>query len=277
MGSMWNLMAGYGGMVSIGQQAFVGTGAYSVIWLADKMGVAPLLTVPMSALVCAALAVPTSYLVFRLVAGYFAIGTWVVSEAIKLAVSQQPGIGGGSGISLAALSGWDRLVRDAAVYWAALAVMLVAIGGSYALLRSRLGLGLTAIRDDPTAASSLGVRVARSKRVVYVAACAGFGAAGAVSSLHTLRVQPDSAFGVQLTAFMIFIVVIGGIGTIEGPILGAIFFWVVQNQLSALGSWYLVILGAIAIVMTLFVPRGLWGLIGRGRWGLFGTGYRLDM
>jgi branched-chain amino acid transport system permease protein len=104
----------------------------------------------------------------------------------------------------------------------------------------------------------------------------GCGLAGAMIAANTLRVQPDSIFSVNYAVFMIFIVVIGGIGTIEGPILGAVVFFALQQYLSDLGAWYLVILGVLAIVITLFLPRGLWGLLsGNGRIRLFPVGYRL--
>src|SRR2546427_5509438 len=131
----------------------------------------------------------------------------------------------------------------------------------YLLLRSRLGLGLTAIRDSQGAAGSLGVEVNRSKRVVFLLAALGCGAAGALVLANSLRVQPDSAFGVQWTAYMVFCVIIGGLGTIEGPLVGAVVFFMLQDRLAAYGASYLILLGAVAVVMTVTVPRGIWGLV----------------
>ena len=166
--------------------------------------------------------------------------------------------------------------RIAYVYWLSLIAVVVAVGVTYLVMRSRLGLGFTAIRDDAVAAGSLGVRVTRSKRIVYVIAGMGCALAGAMIAANTLRVQPESIFSVEYSAFMIFIVVIGGIGTIEGPIVGAIVFFALQQWLSDFGVWYLVILGLLAIVITLLLPRGIWGLIsGNGRIRLFPVGYRL--
>jgi branched-chain amino acid transport system permease protein len=275
LGTMWNLMAGYGGMVSIGQQAFVGAGAYAVVWFTNNNGVNPFLGVPIAAAVCAVLALPTSYLVFRLAGGYFAIGTWVVAEVAKLFTTQVGSLGKGSGVSLHKMSNIDATLRNRLVYWMALGVLTVAIASTYVVMRSRLGLALRAVRDAPTAASTLGVKVQRSKRLVYVAAAGGFGAAGALTSLHTLRVEPDSAYSVQLTAYMIFIVVIGGMGSIEGPIVGAIIFWELQRELASMGEWYLIILGVVAVVVTLYVRNGVWGSISRGRLHAFPVGYLL--
>jgi len=130
--------------------------------------------------------------------------------------------------------------------------------------RSPLGIGLTAIRDEPTAAASLGVDVTRVKRIVFVVAAAGCGMAGAVLALSALRVQPGSVYSVQWTAFMIFMVVIGGIGTLEGPIVGAVVFFVLQETLADYGETYLIVLGVIAVAVVLLAPRGLWGLVGGG-------------
>jgi len=276
MGTMWNLLAGYAGMVSIGQQAFIGIGAYGIVYAADQLGVGPIAAIPVAMVIAGVVAYLVSFLAFRLSGGYFAIGTWVIAEVIKLMTTQIQILGAGSGISLTAFSGYKPAIRIATVYWMALAAMVLAIAVTYLLMRSRLGTGFTALRDDPTAAATLGVNVTRSKRIIWVAAAMGCGLAGALLAANTLRVQPDSVFSVQLTATMLFIVVIGGIGTIEGPILGAIVYFALEHFLVDLGAWYLVILGVVAIIMVLFLPQGLWGLIsGRGRISLFPTGYRL--
>lgn len=276
LGTMWNLLAGYGGMVSIGQQAYIGVGAYGLVYIADTLGIDPFLAVPFAVLIAGVMSIPISFLAFRLSGGYFAIGTWVIAEVIKLITTQIPALGAGSGISFTALNDLSPGRRIAYVYWFSLIAVIVAVAVTYLIMRSRLGLGFTAIRDDQTAAASLGVRVTRSKRFVFVVAAMGSALAGAMIAANTLRVQPESIYNVSYSAFMIFIVVIGGIGTIEGPIVGAIVFFSLQQWLSDLGVWYLVIIGAVAIVITLFLPRGIWGLIsGNGRIRLFPVGYRL--
>jgi branched-chain amino acid transport system permease protein len=274
VGTMWNLLAGYGGMVSIVQQAWIGLGGYGLIYLAQNLGVDPFLSIPLAALVCGLLAWPTSYLAFRLSGGYFAIGTWVIAEVVRLVVTQVGAVGAGSGASLTAFSGLDPLYRIAYVYWVALGITVLVVLGVYLLMRSRLGLALTAIRDEPTAAGSSGVEVTRAKRLVFVLAAVGCGLAGAMIVANTLRVQPGSIFSVDYSAMMIFIVVIGGLGTIEGPIIGALLFYLLQDNLADLGNWYLVIVGAVAIAVTLLAPKGLWGLT-RGRLVVFPTGYRV--
>ncbi len=276
LGTTWNLLAGYGGMVSIGQQAYIGIGAYGLVYLAQTAGIDPFIVVPVAVLIAGVLALPISFLAFRLVGGYFAIGTWVIAEVLRLITVQIPALGGGSGISLTVLNELSPGRRIAYVYWMSLIGVIVVVGVTYWIMRSRLGLGFTAIRDDATAAASLGVRVTSSKRFVYVVASMGAALAGCMIAANTLRVQPESIYSVNWSAYMIFIVVIGGIGSIEGPILGAVVFFALQQWLSDLGSWYLVILGVVAIFIALFFPRGLWGLIsGNGRIRLFPVGYTL--
>lgn len=278
IGMMWNLLAGYGGMVSIGQQAYIGLGAYGMIVLADLAGINPFLAVPLVALLCGLVAIPISYLTFRLVGGYFAVGTWVVAEVVRLVVSQQDRVGAGSGVSLAALTGIDRTLRIAWVYWYALAVTVLLVVAMVLFVRSRRGLALTAVRDDEIAAATSGVAVVASKRIVFVAAAIGTGAAGALLPLATLRVQPDSVFSVQWAAFMIFIVVIGGLGTIEGPIIGAIIFFALREALAEYGALYLIVLGLIGVAFVLFARSGVWGLVNRIRpIHLFPVGHTVDL
>jgi branched-chain amino acid transport system permease protein len=274
---MWNLLAGYGGMVSIGQQAYFGLGGYAMLVLANVAGVNPFLAVPLGALVAAAIAVPVSFVAFRLAGGYFAIGTWVIAEVFRLGVANVAAVGGGSGTSLTALRGIERVTRETATYGLALACTVGAIAGVYLLLRSQRGLALLAIRDNEVAAESQGIDVRGTKLAVYVAAALGCGLAGALYFLGNLRISPDAAFSVNWTAFAIFMVVIGGIGRIEGPIVGALLFWTLNKLLADYGTWYLLGLGCLAIVVTLFFKQGLWGWAQqRWGWSLFPIQRRLE-
>ncbi|MGA1837433.1 branched-chain amino acid ABC transporter permease [Herbiconiux sp. 11R-BC] len=274
LGSMWNLMAGYGGMESVGQQAYIGLGAYGLVVLADQLGINIFLAVPLAGIIAGVIAFLFSFLAFRLIGGYFAIGTWVIAEVVKLIITQFPSLGLGSGISLYAMSAFDRDLRIAVSYWIALAVTVLALLICVFLVRSGFGLGLTAVRDDPTAAATSGVDVSRAKRLVFVVSGVGTGMAGAIIAISTLRVQPDSLFSVQWSVLMIFMVVIGGVGTIEGPIIGALIFWGLREALAEYGSLYLILLGVLAIVFALFFRGGVWGLIQRRRRiSVFPTGY----
>ncbi len=273
LASMWNLLAGYAGLISVGQQAYIGAGAYVVLVLAQG-GLNPFLAIPVAVLGCAVLAVPVSLVVFRLRNEYFAIGTWVVAEVMLLIVVRFQFVGGGTGAGLPGLGGMDPAVRQALTYWATLAVVVASLLGIYLLLRSRVGLDLTAIRDDEVGARSVGVRIGRAKRIVYLVAAAGCGAAGAMLVISQLNVQPAAMFSVRWSAYMIFAAVIGGVGLIEGPILGAVVFFVLQQTLADQGAWYLIVLGGAAVVMATWVPQGLWGLVSaRFDLRLFPVGY----
>jgi branched-chain amino acid transport system permease protein len=198
---------------------------------------------------------------------------------VMLIIEQISSIGGGTGEPLPGLSGLQPAVLTAYTYWAALTVAVLAVGGVYFLLRSRVGLVLTAIRDDERAARSSGVRVGLARLLVFVAAAAGCGAAGGVLAIEQLQVVPGTAggvFSVQWTAEMAFAVIIGGIGTIEGPILGTIVYMVLQQKLQSYNAWYLIILGVVAVTIALFARRGLWGTLDeRFNIRLFPVGYHL--
>jgi branched-chain amino acid transport system permease protein len=265
LAQMWNLLAGYAGLISVGQQAFVGIGAYSLWVFSEKFGINPFVCVPIAGVVTAVIAVPTAGLAFRLRGGYFAVGTWVIAEVFRLLVTQISWLGGGSGVSILSAGRVQRSTREAVVFWLALFVAVGSIALVYFLLRSRRGLALTAIRDDETGARGLGVNVFLSKLWVYVIAAFGTGVIGAVIYLNLLRVMPEASFGLNWSALMIFAVVIGGLGTIEGPIVGAVIFFVLQQLLADYGTWYLVLIGAVAALVVVFARRGLWGTLAR-RW-----------
>jgi branched-chain amino acid transport system permease protein len=275
---MWNLLAGYGGMVSIGQQAYFGLGGYVMLMLGNFGGVNPFLAIPLAAVATALVAVPVSRVAFRLQGGYFAIGTWVIAEVFRLSFANASFVGGGSGTSLTALRGIDKATRESATFWTALACVVASVALVYLFLRSKQGLALLAIRDNEVAAESQGIAVQRMKLSVYVVAAFGAGLAGALYFVGNLRISPDAAFSVNWTAFAIFMVVIGGIGRIEGPIVGALIFWGLNKLFSDYGTWYLLGLGLLAIVVTIFFKQGLWGWA-QQRWGwtLFPTSRRLKL
>src|SRR5262245_51077463 len=273
----WNLLAGYAGLISVGQQTFVGLGGYLLFALTLLAGVNPLLAIPIAGVVAAVLALPTALIVFRLRGAYFAIGTWVMAEVYRQVFAQVKALGGGTGTSLSpsvtsSVPGieWIKAVldlrtpaaRDVASYWMALALMAGTLAFVYLILRSRRGLALGAIRDHEQAAAGLGVDVVRVKLGVYVATAAMTGMIGALIYLQKARISPDAAFSVlDWTAYVIFMTVIGGIGTMEGPVIGAIIFYLLQRYLADFGAWYLILLGTIGILVMLFAPKGLWGLV----------------
>jgi branched-chain amino acid transport system permease protein len=273
---MWNALAGYGGMVSVGQQAFIGAGAYGTIFL-NQWGISPYPAVVLASVGSAVLAALLSPLVLRLRGGQFAVGTWVVAEVLALLVTFDHDLGGGTGVSLRGLNVYGPDLRRAYTYWITLAFALLLLALVFALLRHRTGAALQAIRDDEDAAASVGVRVRPLKALLFVLAGFGCGAAGALTLANTLFIQPQSIFGVQWTAYMIFMVLVGGLGTFEGPIVGAVLFFTVQYAFADAGAVYLIGLGLVAVAFALFLPRGLWGLFaGRAQVRLLPVGYRLE-
>ncbi len=281
LATLWNLMAGYAGLVSVGQQAYVGFGGYMLFALTMLGGLNPLVAIAAAGALGALISIPVAVLIFRLRGAYFAIGTWVIAEVFRLSFAQISTLGGGSGSSLpvaivkSLASG--RAMREALSYWLALGAALLVVTAVYLFLRSRQGLALTAIRDNELAAGSLGIDIWRTKFIVYVVTSAFTAMIGALIFLQKLRISPDAAFNVNdWTAFVIFIVVIGGIGTIEGPIIGTLVFFALRETLADLGTTYLIVLGVVAIVVMLKAPKGVWGVI-RSRYDLqlFPLGYRV--
>jgi branched-chain amino acid transport system permease protein len=267
LAQMWNLMAGYGGLMSVGIQAFVGIGGYSVIVFAQHLGVNPFFSIAIAGLMAALAAAITSVLVFRIRGGYFAIGTWVLAEVLRIAFSNVSILGGGSGQSLTVMARIDRSTRETAIYLIAASTLILASIAINLLLRSRFGLGLTALRDSEAAAESQGVDVRWLKLQVYAISSFGAGLVGGIYYTSILRVSPAAAFDPNWVVAAIFIVVIGGIGTLEGPIVGAAIFFALRWALADYGTWYWLAMGAAAVLVIMFAPTGVWGFM-RARWDL---------
>ena len=277
LAQLWNLLAGSAGLISVGQQAFVGVGAYALFAFTVIAGLDAVLSIVLSGALAGLVSIPVALIVFRLRGAYFAIGTWVVAEVCRLVLAQVKQLGGGTGTSLppdiaSSIVGLDFVrsffavrgpaARDMMVYWLALLLALGTFALVYRLLRSRHGLALSALGDSEAAAESTGVDVFRTKFLIYVLTAVATGMVGALIFLQKARISPDAAFSlIDWTAYVIFIVVIGGIGSMEGPIIGVAIFYLLQYYLAALGSWYLMLLGALAIVLMLFAPSGIWGVI----------------
>ena len=203
----WNLLAGFSGMVSVGQQAFVGLGAYVLFAGGLLLGVNPIVAIFLAGLVAIICALPTAFFLFRLKGAYFAIGTWVAAEIYRLSFAQMGQLGGGTGTSLPVsvsidLVGLETIksmlgvttpaARDIELYWLALFLMIATIAGIYFFLKSRWGLALAAIRDQEVAARSIGVDIYKLKLSVYLFAAFGTGVVGALIYLHKTRIAPDS-------------------------------------------------------------------------------------
>ena len=260
LAAMWNALAGYGGLVSIGQQLFFGLGAYFTIRIAD-FGINPFLSMGLAAIVTTIIAYPVGRFMLKLKGGEFAIGMWVLAELVHLFVNLDTLIQGETGTSLISLNAYDIDVRRNVIYWLALVTMTGFLTGLFLLLRSKTGAAIQAIRDSEEAAASLGVDAIRTKRLLFVLAAGGIAAAGALWLASAVSFQPKTYFSVQWTAYMIFMVLVGGIGRFEGAVLGAIIFFLIETWFATAGVWYLIGLGAVALVFSLALPKGLWGYL----------------
>ncbi len=258
---MWNLLAGYGGLVSVGQQAFVGVAAYMMFVMAQLWGINPFVAVMLAMIAPAILAVPTYGLLHRLDGPYFAIGTWVIAEVMRLATSVFGYVNAGAGMSLRVMTGYSADERALGVSLISALMLLLTVGGSYALLRSRYGLALIAIRDNPVAAASQGVNVGRVRFLLWVAAAMGTGLAGATYFLAQLRITPPSAYDPNWANIAIFIVMVGGLGSLEGVLIGALIYFFADRWFGEYGTTYMVVLGLLTLFMALFARGGIWGLI----------------
>lgn len=255
---MWNLLAGYAGLVSVGQQAFFGVGGYLALRLVD-LGVPPYLALVMGAVGAGLVAIPISTFALRLKGGEFAIAMWVIAEVLRIVVMFDPLVQGETGTSLLALNAVEPELRRNLNYWLGLGSLALILITTFWLLRSRIGAAAQAIRDDEEAAASIGIDVMRIKQIIFVLAAFGGALAGTVWLASAITFLPRTNFGVQWTVFMLFMVLVGGLRTFEGPIIGAIIFFLLQEIFGDLGVWYLTGLGIVAVGFALYLPDGLWG------------------
>jgi branched-chain amino acid transport system permease protein len=260
MANMWNLLAGYSGLTFLGPAALIGLAGYTMVivtWNDLPFYLGIIGGGAVAAAFAALIALPT----FRMRGIYFAIGTLVVPEVLRNVFyvwKPIPGdfIGGGAGYMI-------KGIRDLSLtefYWLALAIAVVSVLVMYLILRSKLGLGLAAIRDSNRAAASLGVNVFLSKLYAFIIAAFVIGAAGAIFYVYQGNIAPVGAFNIRWLMIALLATVIGGIGIEEGPIVGAIVVVFLHFVLSRYGAWSPFIQGVILVVIMLLVPQGIVGL-----------------
>jgi branched-chain amino acid transport system permease protein len=263
---MWNLLAGYAGLVTFGQQVFIGLGGYTLAVGCERFGLGVWPAFLVAAVIAGAVAVPVGALTFRLKGGYFAVGSWLVAEVFRLLFGNWDFVGNASGMFIRQA----RTIDPWVVYYVAVGLVIALVALVVATLRSRLGLALMAIRDAEDAAASLGVHVWRVKLLAFVVAGAGTALIAALITVQTPFIQPNSAFSIQWSAAASFMAVVGGLGTVEGPLLGAAVYVALQHQLGGSGAVHLIVLGAVSVAMMLVEPRGIAGLLrDRLGWSLF--------
>jgi branched-chain amino acid transport system permease protein len=257
LASMWNLLAGYSGMVSLGQQMFIGLGGYTMAVLSLYYGVPISLAVLSGGVLSVFLALLISMPVFRMKGVYFAIGTWVIAEALAICFSNWGYVRYGMGLFV-------QSAYRLSMSWIYYAAMLMCVGSVLLvcfLLRSKLGLALMTIRDDDVASEAMGVNIFGCKLTCFLISAFFTGTTAGILYLNSIFIQPFEAFGIGWTVKLLFIVIIGGIGTVEGPLVGAIIFVLLQQFLSEYVGYNLIILGTVTIAVIFIAPQGIVGAL----------------
>lgn len=257
MGEMWNLLSGFTGMTSLGNQTFIGLAGFSVAVMTSTYNMSIWLGILVAIVIALIVSLLLSFVLFRMRGMYFAIATWVVSEAICTWFLSWKYVNQGGGMSIKA----KPYPKTPEIYLMALTLCVIAMIVVYVLLRTKTGLGLTAMRDDADASSSVGVNIFKSKLLVYVVAAIFTALAGAIFFINKGTIYPSSGFDISWTVSMVFIVIIGGIGTVSGPVVGAIIYVLLDEILAKLPGWSNIILGAIAILVIIFLPDGIMGTL----------------
>jgi len=265
LGVSWNLVAGYAGQISLGHHAFFGIGAFVSAWLTtptraglpESIQSPALLAIVVGALAAGLLALALGPVLFRLTGHYFAIGTLAVAAIIQLVLLDQRRFSGGS-------TGYyvQNSVSPETVYLLMLAATVVVILATYVVVQSRSGLGMRAVHDDEDAASSLGVDPLRYKLMSFAIASGMAGLAGGFFAQFSGYINPDSTLGVTYMVDTLVVVVLGGMGTMAGPLLGAGLFLTLDTVLrQTAGEFATTIEGGLIILFVIFVPGGLYKLL----------------
>ena len=261
LANMWNLLAGYTGLICLCPHAFVGLAGYTLA-IGTWVGVPFQAGLIAGAVVAALFALLISYPVFRMRGIYFAIGTLILPEVLKVWFSYWRPVGNvyqgmGAGYSVTGVAG----VTLGDTYWLGLAVAAASIFLVHWILRTRLGLGLTAIRDNENTAASAGANVFRLKLSSFIIAAFIMGIAGAVYYIYSPRINPTGGFSVRWLLVPLMATVIGGEGLEEGPIIGAAIVTFLTFRLADYGAWSLLIQGVILLAVVTVMPQGIAGLL----------------
>jgi len=257
LGQMWNLLAGYAGLVSLGQQAFIGIGAYTLAKITVDYSGGFTMSFIVTIVIAVLFALIISFPIFKLSGVYFTIGTWIVSEAVLTFFRSWEFVNFDAGFTIRAAF----RIPTSTLYLGALALGVVSIALVYFILRSKLGLALMAMRDNPSAAEVRGVHLYRTKLICFLISSVVIAIAGVILYMNIAFVLPSSTFGIDWAVSMVFIVVIGGIGTIEGPIIGSVIYVLLRQYLFNFPGMSLIILGVIAVIVIILAPKGIMGAL----------------
>lgn len=256
LASAWNLVAGFGGLFSIGHAMFVGTGSYATTMLLIHTSLPMWLVLVLSALIAGGIGLVVALPLMRLRAAYFSVASLGIALAGQAWMTNWDYTGASTGLQMPV----RRYLQPADQYWLALGVALVAVGSVLAMVRSGFGLRLMALRDDEEAAAEIGIQRTPIVLATWTFSAALVGLAGGVIAIQTSTVEPNSAFSFNHMLNMILSTVLGGIGTVFGPILGATLLYVVRLNLVDWKDWASFGLGVAIIATIRFIPGGVWGL-----------------
>ncbi|SHI80445.1 branched-chain amino acid ABC transporter permease [Parasporobacterium paucivorans] len=259
LAQMWNLLSGYTGLTSLGQQAFIGIGGYAIAVTTQAYKMPLVAGFIVAGVVAVVFALVISAPIFKMSGVYFTIGTWIIAEALYIFFVNWKFVNYGIGYPITAA----YRIRPEVMYWISLVVGLGSIVIVVLVLRSRLGLGLMAIRDNAASAEVRGVRLYRSKLIIFLIAAIWVAITGCLLFMNQAYIIPSSAFSIDWTIAMVFMVIIGGSGTIEGPVIGAIVYIILRQYLYNFPGISNIILGVIAIIIILIAPKGIMGFINK--------------
>lgn len=294
-GSAWNVIGGYAGQYSVGHAAYFGAGAYTAVMLVELLHLAPWWALPLAMAGAVLVAVVVGSITFRLRGPYFVLASIAVAEIIRLAALHFRGLThGAEGFVVAEvptlhLAGLTvSFAGKRPFYFLTLVLAVLAVAVSRAVRRARLGYFLLAIREDQDAAQSLGIRLSRCKNLALAISAALTGLAGAVFAGFSRFVDPSAAFGLDVSVQMVLIAILGGIGTVEGPVIGAFLLVPLDEILRNprglvtvgllpgdsslvafiqryLSQAHLLVYGLLLVLLILFAPEGVAGLWRRRR------------
>ena len=260
MASGWNIMAGFTGYVSLGQSAFLGIGAYTVGLLSLRLGLSPLLLAPLGGLAAALVAAVLGATIMRTREHAFVIITIALLFLFQTLALNLEGLTGGSNGLTLPLPTWDRDLQNLPFYYVMLGLMALAVLLSWWIRRTKFGMGLVAIREDEDKAAAIGVRTSAYKVLSFVASAVLIGVAGGVYAYYLSFIDPRGMFDILISVQLVLAALVGGRGTIWGPVLGA--FAVVPlneaaNNLAATEGLHLLAFGLALGAVVMFLPRGL--------------------
>lgn len=251
----WNILAGYGGLVSLAPAVSVGMGSYAAAVVGGHLGWPLPLLILSGGVVAALFAVVVSVPMFRFRGLYFAIATLVLSQAVYVFMINWNGLGGTTGLFLT-----EYIVTIQTLYYYALGLAVFATVTVFVVLRTRLGLSLRALRDDEDTAQEMGVSTFRTKLWVWVLSSFLIGMVGALEAARLSVVTPDGALAITWTINIVTTTIVGGVGTIVGPVIGSVFTVWLAESLADYPELHVLITGLIVILIIRFAPAGIWGV-----------------